>query len=218
MTTYAKALERSILVVDREMADSNLRYVVALMAIVASCMTLGCSSNAQLADLTARGASAQISQSWSHDELNHFAITFHSDDVIECGVKNDLWKLVETTDRGYTRTAYQLSDKGNKGLFAIDLKASGKAHEITLRGPYRFEIISIAPGTDPDTRKVEFHWEIDWNKAPAELKVCLPKFELAGYEVGLFKLYGQEWRFVSYSKPEDSPAAQAAAPAVDKLP
>jgi hypothetical protein len=170
-------------------------------------MTLGCSSEARPADLTAIGAGAIISQNWSQNVLNHFPIVFHSDTLIECGVKNDLWKLAETIDRGYKRTSYQLTEKGSKVLFAIDLKESGKGHEITLRGPYRFEIVGVTPGTQPDSRNVELRWEVDWDKAPAELKACVPKFELSGHEVALFSQYDNGWKFVSYLKPADAAPA-----------
>ncbi len=145
-------------------------------------------------------------------------MTFHSDTLIGCGVQNDLWNLVETVDRGFTRSAYQLTARGSKVLFAIDLKESGKLHEITLRGPYRFEVTGITPGSQPDIRQVEIHWEIDWDKAPAELKACVPKFELSGSQVALFKLAGIEWRFLSYIKPEDVAAPPpGTAPSLDKI-
>ena len=198
--------------------DWNPRNLIALLGMAASCIMSGCSSNAEPPDLTPPTANALILQRWSRDELNHFAISLHSDSLIECGVKNDLWKLAESTERGYRRTAYQLTDRGNRTLFAIDLKESGKGHEITFRGPYRLEITNITPGAEPDTRRVEFRWEIDWDKTPAELKACVPKFEMSGNLVGLFKLYGLEWRFLSYSKPDDASAPQGAAPVVDKLP
>jgi hypothetical protein len=196
----------------RGIADSKLRrnYAVALAAFVINGMTIGCSSQASPADLTIMGASTAISQRWAHDELNHFKIVFHSDTLIECGVTNDLWKAVETTDRGYTRTSYQLTERGSKVLFAIDLKESGKGHEVTLRGPYALEILNISQGVQPDTRRVDLQWNIDWEKAPADLKACLPKFELSGHESALFKLNQLDWNFVSYLSPED--AAQPPAP------
>jgi hypothetical protein len=196
----------------RRIADARDRNVIAVLVITASCTLFGCSSEPPLPELTAPTASALISEKWSQDLLNHFAVSLHSDTLIECGVGNDLWKLVESRNRGYTRTAYELTPKGSKVLFAIDLKGGSKLHEITLRGPYRFEITNITPGPDPASRRVEFHWEIDWDKAPPELKACLPKFELAGSLVGLFKLDGQEWKFMSYSKPESS-APQGNSPA-----
>ena len=124
--------------------------------MAASCITLGCSSKAAPPDLTAITASVLISQRWSRDELNHFDVSFHSDDLIQCGVKADLWKLAEITERGYTWTTYQLTPKGSKILFAIELKESGKGHAITFRGPYRLEITNIAPGSDPDTKEGRF--------------------------------------------------------------
>jgi|SRR5579863_2110440 len=198
-------------------ADSHLKNVVAAVTLVASCTMLGCSSDPP-PELTPAVASAVISQRWSRDELNHFTVAFHSDTVVDCGVTNDLWKLTETSERGYTWTTYQLTEKGSKVVFAIDLKGSGKGHVITLRGPYRFEVTGIAPGSQPDTRYVDVQWEIDWSKAPAELKTCVPKFELAGHEVALFKLEGRDWKLASYVKPEDVPPPQTTVPVVDKLP
>jgi len=200
------------------MVNAHLRSVIAVIVMAAGCMTVGCSSEPQPAELTAAGASALISQRWSRDELNHFTVTFHSDTLIGCGVQNDLWKLVETEDRGFTRSTYKLTEKGSKALFAIDLKESGKLHEITLRGPYRFEVTGITPGSQPDIRQVEIHWAIDWDKAPAEVKACVPKFELSGSQVALFKLFGVEWRFLSYIKPEDVTAPpQGTAVPLDKV-
>jgi hypothetical protein len=193
-------------------ADSSLRNLIAIAVIAVSGMTLGCSSEAQPADLTAMQASAIISQNWSQNVLNHFPVVFHSDTIVECGVTNDLWKLTETLDRGYTRRSYQLTEKGSKVLFSIDLKESGKGHEITLRGPYHFEIIGVTPGTQPDTRNVELRWEVDWEKAPAELKACVPKFEMSGHLVALFRQSDRDWKFLSYLKPEDAPPATGAAP------
>ena len=188
----------------RSIADCSLKDLVAVVVMVtASLTTLGCSSEARPVDLTAAGASAIISQSWSQDLMNHFHIDFHSDTLIECGVQNDIWKLSETMDRGYKRTSYQLTEKGSKVLFAIDLKESGKGHEITLRGPYRLEIIGINPGTQPDMRNVELRWSVDWEKAPTELKACIPKFELTGHEVAIFSQYENGWRLLSYVKPDD---------------
>ncbi len=200
------------------MFHSRFRNVIALIAFAGACMTVACSSEPQPAELTPPAATALVAQKWSRDELNHFTVTFHSDTLIGCGVQNDLWKLVETVDRGFTRTAYQLTDRGNKELFAIDLKESGKSHQMTLRGPYRFEVTNITPGSQPDIRQVEIHWEIDWDKAPAGLKACVPKFELAGTQVARFKLFGLEWQFLSYIKPEDVTAPPAdAAPSLDKI-
>lgn len=196
----------------RPVADSSLKNLIALAVIALNAMTLGCSSEAQPADLTVMQASAIISQNWSQNVLNHFPVVFHSDTLIECGVKNDLWKLTETVDRGYTRRSYQLTEKGSKVLFAIDLKESGKGHQITLRGPYRFEIIGLTPGTQPDTRNVELRWEVDWEKTPTELKACVPKFEMSGHEVALFKQFDRDWKFLSYLKPEDAAQQPAAAP------
>ena len=191
--------------------------VAHVILIAAGAMSLSCSSEPQPPELTPALAGAIISQRWARDEMNHLTVSLHSDSLIECGVRSDLWKLTETTDRGYKRTAYQLTDKGNKELFAIDLKESGKGHEITLRGPYLLEVTNITPGADPGTGNVEFHWEIDWDKAPAELKACVPKFEMSGNLVGLFRLYGLEWKLISYSKPEDVSAPGQSPPPTKPL-
>ena len=200
------------------MADSYLRNVIAVIAMAAAGMAVGCSSEPQPAELTSEGASTVISQRWSRDEMNHFTVSFNSDTVIACGVQNDLWKSVEIVDRGFTRNTYQLTERGNKALFAIDLKESGKLHQITLRGPYHFEVTGITPGSQPDARQVEIHWEVDWDKTPGEVKACVPKFELAGSQVALFRLFGLEWKFLSYLKPEDVTAPpQGTAVPLDKV-
>jgi hypothetical protein len=202
----------------RQGATGKFSNIAAAAVITASLTMLGCSSEAQPVDLTPMLASALISQKWSRNELNHFKVNFHSDTLIACGVQNDLWKRVEVTERGYVWNAYKLTEKGNKALFSIDLKDSGKGHEITVRGPYTFEITGIAPGSQPDTRNVELRWEIDWEKAPAEVKACVPKFELSGHEVALFKLVGPDWMFLNYLKPEDMILPDGTNAAAPKLP
>lgn len=200
----------------------NLKEAVVVLAMGAICMTAGCSSApdapAPPEELSPPAASALILQRWSKDELNHFTVTFHSDSLIACGLQNDLWKRVETTYKGLEVVTYEPTQAGRKSLFSIDLKESGKFHEITLQGPYVLEITGISPGPDPDSRQVAFHWEIDWNKAPAGLKTCLPRFELSGSQTALFKVLNQQWAFDSYVAPGDAPpAAQAAEPAVPSL-
>jgi len=100
---------------------------------------------------------------WSQEQMNHFKVTFHSDSLIECGVKNDLWKLEEVTDRNGNAwsTTYRLTDKGSRMLTAIDLQESGRGHQILLKGPYRIEVTGITNGSQPDTRNVAFRWDID---------------------------------------------------------
>ena len=191
------------------------RNLTALAVMAAAGLTAGCSSDPQPVELTGPAAAGIIAQAWSKDELDHFTVSFHSDTLIGCGVQNDLWKQVETEDHGFTRSIYQLTERGNKELFAIDLKESGKMHQITLRGPYHFEVTNITPGSQPNIRQVEIHWELDWDKAPAEIKACVPKFELSGTQVALFKLAGIEWKFLSYLKPED--VIPAPAPQTDQV-
>ena len=133
-----------------KVADSHLRKVAVILAMAAVCMAVGCSSDPPPPphpdDLSPIGASTLISQKWAHDELNHFTVTFHSDTLIGCGVQNDLWKHVETPHRGFTISTYELTEAGRKALFAIDLKETGKFHEVTLRGPYLLEVNGITPG------------------------------------------------------------------------
>lgn len=156
-------------------------------------------------DLTPAAAAAAISQKWSREEMNHFKVTFHSSDLVECGVKNDLWKLVEVTDRSGNAwsTTYRLTEKGNRIVTAIDLKESGRGHEILLKGPYRIEINSITDGGQPNTKNVAFRWDIDWDKAPEELKACVPRFELSGNTAALFQFDNNDWQFVKYLSPSE---------------
>jgi hypothetical protein len=190
-----------------KVADPHRRKTSIILAMAAVCTAVGCSSDPdpppQPEELSPMRASTLILEKWSHDELNHFTVTFHSDALIECGIQNDLWKRTETPWQGFTIMTYQLTEAGKKALFAIDLKDSGKFHEIILRGPYLVEVTGITPGSDFDARQVAIHWEIDWDKAPAGVKACLPRFELSGSQVALFKLSGQQWGFLSFLKPED---------------
>jgi hypothetical protein len=197
-----------------KVAVSHLRKAAFILAITAVCTAVGCSSDPppppQAEDLSPAVASSLIAQRWSHDELNHFTVTFHSDTLIGCGVQNDLWKHLETQHLGMAISTYELTEAGRKALFAIDLKESGKFHEIILHGPYVLEVTGITPGSDPDTRQVAIRWDVDWNKAPAGLKACLPRFELSGSQVALFKLAGQEWSFLSFLNPADLTAPSQA--------
>jgi hypothetical protein len=184
----------------------HYRNKAIVLAMAAVCLA-GCGSDpVPIEDLSPAMASALISQRWAHDELDHFKVTFHSESLIECGVQNDLWKHVEIPHQGFTINTYQLTEAGRKALFEIDLKESGKYHELILQGPYAVEVTRMAPGSTPDTRQVAIRWDIDWNKAPAGIKACLPRFELTGRQIALFKLFGQEWRFVSFQTPEDGNA------------
>ncbi|PWT98303.1 MAG: hypothetical protein C5B51_29595 [Terriglobia bacterium] len=206
----------------RKVADPSTRNAAAALAMAAVCMAVGCSSDpdppSQPEELSPIVASTLISQKWSHDELNHLTVTLHSDTLIGCGVHNDLWKRVEIPYQGFTVNTYQLTETGRKVLFAIDLKDSGKFHEVTLQGPYLVQVTGITPGSEADSRQVAIHWEIDWNKAPASLTACLPRFELSGSQVGLFKLSGQQWSFISLLKPADVTApTQAADPSLPSI-
>jgi len=195
-----------------------LKEASVVLAIWTACLAAGCSSAPDAPpppeDLTPASASALISQKWSQGELNHFTVTFHSDTLIGCGIQNDLWKHVETPHLGLTISTYELTDNGKKALFAIDLKESGKFHEIILQGPYVVEVSGVTPGSQPDMRQAAMRWDVDWNKAPAGLKACLPRFELSGTQVALFQLAGPKWNLLSIVKPGDVTApAQATDPA-----
>jgi len=187
----------------RKVTELYLRKAAVVLAMAAVCMAVGCSADPPPEDLSSIAASTLISQKWAQNELNHFTVSFHSDTLIGCGVQNDLWKRVETPYQGVTISTYQLTESGRKAIFAIDLKESGKSHEVILQGPYLNEVTGITPGSQPDTRQVAIRWDIDWNKAPAGLKACLPRSELSGSPVALFKLTGQEWSFLSFLKPEE---------------
>ena len=199
---------------------TRVRSILAIAGIALAGWMSGCSSDPPPPpELTPAFASSAILQRWAAEELNHFRVTFHSDTLVECGVNHGLWKLAEVTDSSGQAwsTAYQLTDKGKQLLTAIDLKESGRGHEITLKGPYRLEITSIADG-GPNNRRVGLRWAIDWDKASADLKACMPQFELAGNELASFELAnGQDWRFASFMTAADIQAQQGAGSVLDKL-
>jgi len=200
----------------RGIVDISPRNLLGVIVLAAGCMTLGCSSDPPPPpDLSAGEAAYRISERWAREEMNHFKVTFHSDTLVECGVKNDLWKLVEVTDRNGNSwsTVYQLTEKGTKIVTAASIKETGRGHEILLRGPYKVEITGITDGSQPNTKNVAFRWDIDWDKAPADLKACLPRFELSGNETAVFVLNGTEWAFDSYLNPEDMAPPDNSAPA-----
>lgn len=201
-------------------AGLNRNAFVFLLAGVTAALT-GCASDPPPPpELVPQAAAETIMQLWSREQMNHFKVTFHSDDLVECGVKNDLWKLVEVTDRNGNAwtTTYRLTDKGSKVVTAISLKESGRGHEILLKGPYRIEITGITDGGQPGTKQVAFRWDIDWDKASEDMKACIPRFELSGNQVALFQLDNMAWKFVSYLNPEDvvtpPPDGTPAAPAI----
>jgi len=184
-----------------------LRTGPAALLVCAIGLLVGCASDPPPPpDLTPQIAADAILNLWSQEQMNHFKVTFHSDELVECGVKNDLWKLAEVTDsKGNAwATTYRLTEKGSKLVTAINLTESGRGHQILLKGPYRIEINSITDGAQPNTKQVAFRWDIDWDRATADLKACLPRFELSGHQVALFQLENNTaWRFVSYLEPED---------------
>jgi hypothetical protein len=188
---------------------SNFRNSLAVLLVAAFGALTGCGSDPPPPpDLDPQTAANAIAQLWVHEQMNHFKVTFHSDDLIECGVRNDLWKLVEVTDsKGNAwSTTYRLTDKGGKIVTQINLKESGRGHEILLKGPYRIEVggNGITDGSQPNTKQVAFRWDIDWDKASDDLKACLPRFELSGNQTALFQLDNNNtWVFVSYMNPED---------------
>lgn len=203
----------------RQAADPYPRNAALLLAMAVVCMAVGCSSDPDVPpppeELSPSVASALITQKWSQDELNHFTVTFHSDTLIACGIQNGLWKRVETPYRGLTVVTYELTDAGRKDLFAIDLKESGKFHDVILQGPYVVEVTGITPGSQPDMRQAAIRWDIDWDKAPAGVKACFPRVELSGTQVALFKIAGPQWSFLSFANPADAPAAAAPPPVTD---
>lgn len=184
----------------------NLRHGATVLLVIAIGALVSCASDPPPPpDLTPQMAAAAIAQLWSQEQMNHFKVTFHSDDLVECGVKNDLWKLVEVTDRNGNAwsTTYRLTDRGSQIVTAISLKESGRGHEILLKGPYRIEVTGITDASQPGAKQVAFRWDIDWDKAPADLKACIPRFELSGNQVALFQLDNNDWKFVSYLNPEE---------------
>jgi len=207
-----------------EIGASSLRNGMIALLVAAAGALVGCASDPPPPpDLSPQEAAARILQLWSQEQMNHFKVTFHSDELVECGVRNDLWKLVEVTDHNGNAwtTTYRLTDKGSKIVTAVDLKESGRGHEVLLKGPYRIEVNSITDGSQPGTKQVGFRWDIDWDRASEDLKACLPRFELSGNETALFQLDNNTtWRFVSYMNPEDivAPAPpDGGAPAVPSI-
>jgi hypothetical protein len=203
------------------MSDFRARVTLALFVAIAVVAITGCSSESQIPELTPARAGAAISDKWAHEELNHFRVVLHSDTLIECGVQNDLWKLTEVTDReGNAWTSiYQLTDRGQKVLSSIDLKESGRGHQLVLKGPYRLTVTGVMEGNQPNTRKVGFRWDIDWDKAPQDLKACVPRFELTGNAGALFALDGQNqnWSLILLLTPEDVAASAATGSILDKV-
>ncbi|HTQ55462.1 MAG TPA: hypothetical protein VMI94_13430 [Bryobacteraceae bacterium] len=194
-------------------SECTIRTGTATLLAAVAVALAGCGSTAlPPPELTAQAAAAELSRVWARGEMNHFRVTFHSDSLVECGVKQDLWKLVEVTDKNGNAwsTAYRLTERGSKMVTAIDLKESGRGHEILLKGPYRAEIHSISDGSQPRTKKVAFRWDIDWNRASADLKACIPRFELSGNQTALFQLDNNTWKLVSYLNPDDSQPPQSA--------
>jgi len=50
---------------------------------------------------------------------------------------------------------------------------------------------------------VAFRWDIDWDRASADLKACLPRFELSGNQTALFQLDAAGWHFIRYLNPDE---------------
>ncbi len=197
-----------------------LRQHAAVLLVTACLLLTGCSSDPPPPpELTPQAAISQIFERWSREELSHFTVTFHSDTLIGCGVDNGLWKLNEMTDSSGQAwsTSYQLTDKGKQILSSINLKESGRGHEVTLKGPYRIEINGLSEPA-PNIKRVAFHWFIDWDHAAPEMKACFPKFELTGAQTAQFDLSDPvTWHFASYVSPEDLAAPQNTGSALDKL-
>jgi hypothetical protein len=201
----------------------RLQSIPGIFVGVIALTLAGCSSDPPpLPDLTPAWAAGAIANKWAHEELNHFRVVFHSDTLIQCGVQNDLWRLTEIKDQtGNTLTSkYELTERGKHVMTEIDLKESGRGHHIVLKGPYRPEITTIVDGAQPNLKKVGFRWVIDWDKAPADLKVCLPRFELSGNEGALFTINDptQPWTLASLLRADEvgGPAAGGGS-VLDKL-
>jgi len=174
---------------------------MAAIALAALGSLTGCGSDPPPPDLTPDIASALIQQKWAQGELNHFKVVLHSDTLLGCGMHNDLWKLVDVPDRygNPGLTMYQLTDRGHKVFTSAHLTDSGRGDELLLKGPYQIEIDNITDGAQDNTKNVDFRWSINWDKAPTDLKVCLPRFELSGNETAVFNVDpANKWRLVSY--------------------
>lgn len=203
------------------LAQSHFSNSITLTLLAACLLASGCSSDPPPPpDLTPPLAHSLITQKWAQEELNHYRVTFHSDSLIECGLKNDLWRLEDVRDANGNAwsTAYRLTPKGTKVVHSIDLKESGRGHQIVLRGPYRAEITSITDGAQPALKRVAFKWSIDWDKAQENLKACLPRFELSGAELAQFELVDNaSWKFASYLNPADIPVQAGGGPVLGNL-
>ena len=74
---------------------SSLRKQMTVVLLAAIGALVGCGSDPPPPpDLVPQQAAETIAQLWSQEQMNHFKVTFHSDDLFECGVKNDLWKQI----------------------------------------------------------------------------------------------------------------------------
>jgi hypothetical protein len=200
----------------------HVRSIFGSAVAVGALVLCGCSSDPPPPpDLTPGWAAAAIADKWAHEELNHFRVVFHSDTLIQCGVENQLWWLAEIKDQaGNVLTSkYLLTERGKQVLTDVDLKESGRGHQVVLKGPYRPEITSILDGPQPNLKKVGFRWTIDWDRAPADLKVCLPRFELTGSEGALFVINDptQPWMVAALLKPDEVAAPAGGGSVLDKL-
>jgi len=198
------------------------RSFLGITVTVVGLALTGCAEDAPpVPELTPAWAAGAIADKWAHEELNHFRVVFHSDSLVQCGVQNDLWTLNELKDQnGNPLTSkYQLTARGQKILTDIDLKESGRGHSVVLKGPYRSEITAIVDGTQPNLKKVGFRWLIDWDKAPGDLKACLPRFELSGNEGALFVINdpSQPWMLASLLRPDEVGAPAGGGSVLDKL-
>jgi hypothetical protein len=198
------------------------RSILCIIGLAISATLSGCGNDPPpIPDLTPAWAAGAIADKWAHEELNHFRVVFHSDSMVQCGVERDLWKLNEIKDpKGNVLTSkYQLTEKGKQIVTDIDLKASGRGHEIVLKGPYRPEITSVVDGPQPNLKKVGFRWVIDWDKAPEDMKACMPRFELAGNEGALFVINDptQPWMLASLLRADEVGAPAASGSVLDKL-
>jgi hypothetical protein len=65
-------------------------------------------------------------------------------------------------------------------------------------------------GHSPVARSIAERWRLG---SRPDLKACVPRFELSGSQVALFRLVGQEWSLLSFLNPTDAIATSSNAPA-----
>src|ERR1022692_3170933 len=126
-------------------------------------------------DLVPQAAAAAIAERWSQEQMNHFKSDLpfrrpgrmrRKERSLEAGGSDGSQRQCLDDDISF-------DEKGTKIVTAISLQESGRGHEILLKGPYRIEVNGITDGSQPGTKQVAFRWDIDWDKAPDDLKACI---------------------------------------------